>query len=59
MPNDLRVFAAQRYMAHPLIQKGYRISSGGFGTVSAIVMEQPIEITHAVISMTKRKGWVL
>jgi hypothetical protein len=56
MPNDLRVFAAQRYIAHPLIQKGYKISNGGFGTVSAIVIEQPIEIIQAVISMTNLNG---
>ena len=56
MPKDLRLKAAQEYIAHPHIQIGYRMISGGLGTVNAIVIEQPIDKAQANISMTNRKG---
>ena len=33
---------------------GYRTSRGGFGTVAAIVIQQPIEISQAIDSNTNR-----
>jgi hypothetical protein len=59
MPKDLRLKAAQPYIAHPHIQKGYIMISGGLGTVDAIVIEHPILIIQARLSMIKRKGYVL
>ena len=55
MPKDLRVQAAQAYIAQPVIQTGYKARSGGLGTVSAIVMRHPIEIAQASNSTVKRK----
>ena len=52
MPKLFRVQAAQAYMAQPAIQIGYRISKGGFGTVAAMVIEQPILIAQANSSTT-------
>jgi hypothetical protein len=46
-------------MLHPLIHIGYRITRGGLGTVSAIVIEQPMLIAQAAISTIKRKGFVV
>lgn len=57
MPKDLRVKAAHKYKEQPKIQIGYKRSSGGLGTVRAIVIEQPIEIAHAKSSIAKRRGW--
>ena len=54
MPNDLRVQAAQAYIAQPTIQIGYKTRSGGVGTVSAIVIAHPIEIAQARSSTIKR-----
>ncbi len=54
MPNDLRLQAAQAYIAQPEIQAGYRASSGGLGTVMAMVKAQPIETAQASISTTNR-----
>lgn len=54
MPKDLRVQAAQAYIAQPRIQIGYKTRSGGLGTVSAIAIAHPIEIAHARISIIKR-----
>ena len=54
MPKDLRVQAAQAYIAQPRIQIGYKTRSGGVGTVSAIAMLHPIEIAQAINSTTKR-----
>ena len=56
MPTDLRVQAAQAYMAQPAIQIGYKVSNGGVGTVAAMVIEQPIDIAQAVISTLNRNG---
>lgn len=56
MPKLLRVQAAQAYMAQPAIHTGYRASSGGLGTVTAMVMEQPIDTAQANNSTRKRKG---
>jgi hypothetical protein len=55
MPKDFLVQAAQAYIAQPRIQIGYRIRSGGLGTVNAIVMEHPIDIAQAKSSTIKRK----
>ena len=55
MPKDFLVQAAQAYIAQPRIQIGYRIRSGGVGTVNAIVMEHPIDIAQAKSSTIKRK----
>ena len=41
-------------MAQPLIHTGYRARRGGFGTVSAMVIEQPILIAQANNSTAKR-----
>jgi hypothetical protein len=41
-------------MAQPAIHTGYRARRGGFGTVSAMVIEQPIEIAQANNSTIKR-----
>ena len=54
MPKDFLVQAAQAYIAQPPIQIGYRIRSGGVGTVNAIVMLHPIDIAQATSSTTKR-----
>jgi hypothetical protein len=54
MPKDFLVQAAQAYIAQPRIQIGYRIRSGGLGTVNAIVTEHPIDIAQAKSSITKR-----
>ena len=54
MPKDFLVQAAQAYIAQPRIQIGYKIRSGGVGTVNAIVMLHPIEIAQATSSITKR-----
>ena len=54
MPKDLRVQAAQAYIAQPRIQIGYRTRSGGLGTVNAIATAHPIEIVQASSSITKR-----
>jgi hypothetical protein len=43
-------------MAQPVIQMGYKVSKGGFGTVVAMVIEQPIDMAQAMSSMTKRAG---
>ena len=55
MPKDLRLQAAQAYIAHPRIQMGYKTRSGGVGTVIAITKAHPIEIAQASNSTTKRK----
>lgn len=55
MPNDLRLQAAQAYIEQPAIHTGYKASSGGLGTVNAIVNEHPIEIAQAQSSTTNRK----
>lgn len=55
MPKDLRVQEAQAYILQPSIHTGYRYSSGGFGTVAAIVIEQLIEIIQASNSIQKRE----
>jgi hypothetical protein len=54
MPKDLRVQAAQAYIAQPVIHKGYKIRSGGLGTVIAIAKAHPIEIAQARSSTIKR-----
>lgn len=54
MPKLFLVQAAQAYIAQPRIQIGYRIRSGGLGTVNAIAMLHPIEIAQAMSSMIKR-----
>jgi hypothetical protein len=54
MPNDFLVYAAQAYIEQPRIQIGYRIISGGLGTVTAIVIAQPILIAQAKSSTIKR-----
>ena len=54
MPKDFLVQAAQAYIAQPVIQIGYKIRSGGLGTVSAIAMAHPIEIAQAKSSIIKR-----
>jgi hypothetical protein len=54
MPNDFLVQLAQAYRAQPEIQIGYRIRRGGFGTVAAIVIAQPILIAQATNSTAKR-----
>ena len=54
MPKDFLVQAAQAYIAQPRIQIGYKTRSGGVGTVTAIVIEHPIEIAQARSSITKR-----
>lgn len=56
MPKLLRVQLAQAYIAQPAIQIGYRASNGGVGTVAAMVIEQPIDMAQAVISMANRNG---
>jgi hypothetical protein len=56
MPNDFLVKLAQAYIAQPLIQIGYKVRRGGVGTVTAIVMLQPIEIAQAKTSTQKRNG---
>jgi hypothetical protein len=55
MPKDFLVQAAQAYIAQPRIQIGYKIRSGGLGTVNAIVMLHPIDIAQAKSSTIKRK----
>ena len=50
MPKLLRVQAAQAYMAHPVIQTGYMIKNGGFGTVIAMVTEHPMLMAQATSS---------
>jgi hypothetical protein len=55
MPKDFLVQAAQAYIAQPRIQIGYKIRSGGVGTVIAIVMLHPIDIAQAKSSTIKRK----
>ena len=55
MPKDLRVQAAQAYIAQPVIQIGYKTRSGGLGTVTAMVMLHPIDIAQARSSIIKRK----
>ena len=54
MPKDFLVQAAQAYIAQPRIQIGYNTRSGGVGTVSAIVMLQPVDIAQAKSSTIKR-----
>jgi hypothetical protein len=54
MPKDFLVQLAQAYIAQPAIQIGYKVSKGGFGTVLAIVMLQPILIAQANNSTAKR-----
>ena len=54
MPKDLRLQAAQAYIAQPAIQIGYRTRSGGVGTVSDMPIAHPIEIAQAMSSITKR-----
>jgi hypothetical protein len=56
MPNDFLVKAAQAYIAQPVIQIGYSVSSGGLGTVEAIVILHPMLIAQASNSIQKRKG---
>jgi len=56
MPNERRLQLAQAYMAQPAIQVGYSTSHGGWGTVIDMVMEQPMDIIHAVTSTQKRSG---
>lgn len=56
IPKLRLVHDAQAYMVQPVIQIGYRIGSGGVGTVRAMVMEQPIDIAQAISSILKRKG---
>jgi ABC-type phosphate transport system substrate-binding protein len=55
MPNDFLVKEAQAYKEQPIIQIGYNANRGGLGTVTAMVIEQPIEIAQASNSMKKRK----
>jgi hypothetical protein len=43
-------------MAQPVIQIGYMYNNGGFGTVIAIVIEQPIDTAQATISTANRTG---
>jgi hypothetical protein len=54
MPKDFLVHEAQAYKAQPVIQIGYKVRSGGLGTVTAIVIEQPILIAQATNSTAKR-----
>lgn len=54
MPKLFRVQAAHAYIAQPLIQIGYKIRRGGVGTVSAMVIEQPIDIAQANNSTQNR-----
>lgn len=56
MPTDLRVQAAHAYIAQPVIQTGYNANSGGLGTVSAIVIEHPMLIAHAISSTVNLRG---
>ena len=55
MPKLFLVQAAQAYKAQPEIQIGYNTRRGGFGTVLAIVMLQPMLIDQAKSSTQKRK----
>jgi hypothetical protein len=55
MPKLFLVQAAQPYKAQPVIQIGYNTIRGGFGTVLAIVMLQPMLIHQAKSSTQKRK----
>jgi len=56
MPNDFLVKEAQAYKEQPIIQIGYNANRGGFGTVEAMVILQPMLIAQANNSMKKRKG---
>jgi hypothetical protein len=56
MPNDFLVKLAQAYIAHPAIHTGYNASSGGLGTVRAIVILHPIDTAQASNSIKNRKG---
>ena len=51
MPKDFLVQLAQAYIAQPAIQI---VRSGGVGTVTAIVIAQPILIAQASNSIIKR-----
>jgi hypothetical protein len=55
MPKLFLVQAAHPYKAQPVIQIGYNTRRGGFGTVLAIVMLQPMLIHQANSSIQKRK----
>jgi len=59
MPKERRLHDAQAYMAQPEIQMGYSHSHGGWGTVMLMVMEQPMDVAHAVNSTQKRRGYEL
>ena len=56
MPNDRRLQAAQEYIIQPIIQRGYKKSSGGSGTVIAIIKLQQTLAAQAHSSTAKRKG---
>jgi hypothetical protein len=56
MPKLFLVKLAHAYIAQPLIQIGYSTRRGGEGTVTAIVIEQPILIVQASNSTQKRRG---
>ena len=54
MPKDFLVYAAQVYIRHPPIQKGYNKSKGGLGTVKAKTRAHPTLHAQANISMKNR-----
>jgi hypothetical protein len=56
MPKLFLVKLAHAYIAQPLIQIGYSTIRGGVGTVTAMVIEQPILIAQASNSTQKRRG---
>lgn len=56
MPKLRRVQAAQAYSRQPDIHSGYRINSGGSGTVRAMMKEQAILKAQASISTANRNG---
>ena len=56
MPKLRRFQAAQAYMPQPEIHMGYSISQGGLGTVTLMVMEQPMLKHQANNSTQNLKG---
>ena len=56
IPKLFRVQLAHANTAHCEIKSGYKIINGGLGSVSAMVMAQPILPAHASTSSMKRKG---
>jgi len=54
MPKERLLKAHQAYIAQPAIQTGYKARRGGLGTVTAIVILQPIDIAQAMTSRQNR-----